>query len=589
MDWQIAVTLSVLTGVVLALSFLRAGADLVLLAGLTVLLLAGVIEPDDAFHGFANAGLITVAVLFVVAEGVRLTGAVEFIGQMLLGKPKSVSRAQSRVMFPTAFASAFLNNTPVVAMMMPVISDWCKKYQLSVSKLLIPLSFSAVLGGLCTLIGTSTTLVVNDLLVKASGRSLSMFEIGQVGLPATVLGLIYIVVSSRWLLIDRKPAITPLDDPREFTVEMLVESGSPLVDKTIEEAGLRHLAGMYLMEIDRQGHILAAVSSEERLQANDRLIFVGIVESVVELRNIPGLIPATDLHFQLDGPRSERILIEAVVSNSCPFAGMTIRDAKFRGRYGAAVVAVARDGQRVNKKIGDIVLQPGDTLLLEAHRSFRELQRNSRDFFLVSAVEDSAPRRHELAWVARLILALMVFCVFLGLLSMLKAAMVAAGLMIATGCCRGSEAKRSIDWGVLLVMGAGMGIGQGMEKSGAAVLVANSLVGLAGKEPLIAMAAIYAVTMVFTNLITAKAAAVLIFPVAVATAQNLDANIMPFAISVMIAAAASFATPIGYQTNLMVYGPGGYRYSDYLRIGGPLSLIVWAVTMVIAPIAWPFE
>jgi len=369
---------------------------------------------------------------------------------------------------------------------------------------------------------------------------------------------------------------------------MIVEASSPLVGTTIESAGLRHLPGMYLMEIDRQGHVLPAVSSEAVLEANDRLVFVGIVESVVDLQKIPGLTPATDQLFKLDSSRSERCLIEAVVSNSCPFLRMTIREARFRSRYDAAVIAVARNGQRINRKIGDISLQAGDTLLLEGTTAFIESQRNSRDFFLVSQVAGSAPPDHERAWISRLVLALMVLSVATGLLSMLKAAMLAAGCMILTRCCRGSDARRSVDWSVLLVIGAGLGIGEAISQSGTAQFLARNIVGLAGENPTITLVMIYGITMLFTNMITAKAAAVLFFPIAVAAADKLQVSFVPFAIAVIMASAASFATSIGYQTNLMVAGPGGYRTSDYLRLGVPLSIIVWILTVVIAPLVWPF-
>ncbi|MGH7127731.1 MAG: SLC13 family permease, partial [Planctomycetaceae bacterium] len=372
-----------------------------------------------------------------------------------------------------------------------------------------------------------------------------------------------------------------------YTIEMLVEPGSPLVGKTIEEAGLRHLTGMYLMEIDREGRVLAAVSSNERLQARDRLIFVGVVESVVDLQRIPGLKPATNQVFKLDSPRSDRCLVEAVVSNSYPFLRMTIREARFRSHYNAAVIAVARNGQRINKKIGDIELLPGDTLLLETHPQFVDSQRNSRDFFLVSQVQDSTPPRYERAWVAQLILAAMIVVVATGLLKMLTASLFAAGLMVLTRCCRGSEARRSVDWSVLITIGAGLGVGAAMDETGTAEFIAGGLVELGGSNGWLVLAILYGVTMVFTNLITAKAAAVLFFPIAVASAHNIGADVKPFAIAIMMAAAASFATPIGYQTNLMVYGPGGYRFSDYLRIGGPLSLLIWAISMAIIPWRWP--
>lgn len=585
---QIALTLGVIAAAVFALVVLRAGPDLVLLGGLTILLVAGIVSPGEALAGFGNEGLVTVAVLFVIAEGLHQTGSITFIGQRLLGQPKSLGAAQRRIVLPSAVASAFLNNTPVVAMLLPVITDWSRKQRLPVSQLLLPLSYATILGGLCTLVGTSTTLVVNGLLIEERGYGLRMFEIAWVGLPATLIGLAWLLLFTRKLLPDRLPVASSFDDPREYTAEMIVDPASPLVGRTIEEAGLRHLPGVYLAEIERGDQILPAVASTERLQGNDRLVFVGVVESVVDLRKLPGLNPATNQVFKLTGAHSNRVLVEAVVSNSCPYIRTTIREARFRANYNAAVVAVARNGQRIRQKIGDIELIPGDTLLLEAHPSFVQLQRNSRDFFLVSTVEGSAALRHDKAWIARLLLAGMVIAVATGLLSMLKAALLTAGAMIATRCLSGSEARQSIDWSILLVIGAGLGLGRGLEQSGAAVMLAGGLTSLAGDNPRLVLALLFGCTMFFTNLITAKASAVLFFPIAMAAAHSLGADIMPFAVTVMLAAAASFATPIGYQTNLMVYGPGGYRFSDYLRLGGPLSLILWAVCVVIIPLAWPF-
>ncbi|MCH8830214.1 MAG: anion permease [Planctomycetes bacterium] len=583
------ITLSVLGMVIAALAWYRAAPDTILLSGLTLLLVVDVLTPQQALAGFANEGLVTVAVLFVVAEGLRQTGGINFVGQRLLGRPQSLRSAQARIMLPAAAMSAFMNNTPVVAMTLPVVGDWAKKMRFSVSHLFMPLSYAAILGGLCTLVGTSTTLVVNGLLKELPGdHGLGMFEIAWVGLPAAAAGIVFLLVCTKWLLPEREPAMRQLDNPREYTVEMIVEPQCPLVGQTIEAAGLRHLPDTYLMEIDRGGHVIAAVASTERLQAADRLIFVGIVESVVDLRKIPGLKTADDHQFQLQETQSERCLVEAVVSNSCPFINTTIRDARFRSHYNAAVIAVARNGQRIRKKIGDIELLPGDTLLLEVNPGFLELQRNSRDFFLVSQVENSTPPRHERAWIARLVLAAMVLVVATGLLSMLQASMLAAGLMILTRCCRGSEARQAIDLSVLLTIGAGLGLGKALQESGSATWLADNLIGVMGQNPLVVLAVIYFVTMIFTNIITAKAAAVLFFPIAVAAAHSLHVDVMPFAVAVIIASAASFATPIGYQTNLMIYGPGGYRFSDFLRVGGPLSLLVGIIALTLIPWVWPF-
>ena len=310
----------------------------------------------------ANEGMITVAALFVVAAAVERTGALGSVVDRVLGRPATLAAAQLRTMVGPAAVSAFMNNTPVVALMVPAIRDWAKKHRFPVSKLLMPMNAAVVLGGLCTLIGTSTNVVVSGLVKAKTGEPLGMFEITRLGVPLLLAGLVYLVVASRVLLKDRKPAMGVGDDPREYTLEMVVEPGSALVGRSIEEAGLRGLDGLFLMEIDRGGHFLAPVAPTERLEDGDRLVFVGIVESVVELQKLRGLRPATDQLFTLDGPRSERTLIEAVVSNTCPLVGQSIRDARFRSTYDAVVIAVARNGERLRMKAGDIVLQPGDKI-----------------------------------------------------------------------------------------------------------------------------------------------------------------------------------------------------------------------------------
>lgn len=602
------ITIAVILAVLAALMFTRVAADLVMLAGLAALLTLDSLSaklnifrnPGDALAGFANEGVITVGVLFVVAAGIRETGGLTSIVQRVLGRPRSVQAAQSRMLLPIAAMSSFMNNTPLVAMMLPIVRDWARKYRISPSKLLMPLSFAAILGGVCTLIGTSTNLVVHGLLIayqrdhfetaaQAGQRlGLGMFDITWVGIPCAIAGLLYVVLFSRWLLPDRIPPVSLESDPREYTVEMLVEPGSPLVDKSIEEAGLRQLVGMYLMEIEREGEVIPMVGPEQKLEANDRLVFVGIVDSVVELQRIRGLRPATSQVFKLNEPRPARCLIEAVVSNTCSLVGQTVRDGRFRTVYNAVVIAVARNGERIHKKIGDIVIKPGDTLLLEAAPAFADAHRNSRDFYLVSRVEDSAPPRHERAWIAIAILGLMMIVAATGLLSMMNAALLAAGAMVLTRCINATNARRSVDLQVLLMIGAALGLGKAMETSGAAASIVEFSISAIGHQPIIALAVVCALTSIFTETMSNNAAAALMFPIAMATADSLDVSYMPFVIGVMISASCSFATPIGYQTNLMVYGPGGYRFVDYLRFGGGLNALMWIVTVTVTPIMWPF-
>ena len=598
-----------MVGMVFALlMFTSAAPDVIMVAAVVVLMLVGILAPSEALAGMSNEGMITVAVLFIVGAAVRDTGGVEFIASRLFGRPKTPTTAVARMMLPTMGLSAFMNNTPLVAMLIPAVGDWARKLRMPVSKFMIPLSYAAILGGTCTLIGTSTNLVVQGMFIKeqqaaiknnnsveidrlqaADGaRGMSMFDITWVGLPGAILGSIYIVLSSRWLLPDRRPAVSTGDDPREYTVEMQVAADGPLIGKTIEAAGLRHLPGVFLAEIDRGGTVIPAVSPQEVLQANDRLQFVGVVESVVDLQRIRGLAPATNQVHKLNAPRPTRCLIEAVVSNSCPLVGRTIRDGRFRNTYNAVVVAVARNGERLRQKIGDIELQPGDTLLVEAHPSFYDQQRNSRDFFLVSRLDDTNPPRHDKAWIAIGLLLAMVTVTTFERMSVLMAAMLCAGLMLFFKCVSIRNARRSVDWEVLLAIAASFALGAAIQKTGADRQIAEGMISMAKGNPWIALAAIYAMTLIATELITNNAAAALAFPFAIATARDLNVNAFPFVIAVAMAASAGFATPIGYQTNLMVYGPGGYKFSDYMKIGIPLDILIGVITVLLAPLVWPF-
>ena len=567
----------------------RVGADLVLVAAMTGLLVTGVLTPAEALSGLANEGLAVVGTLYVVAVGLVDTGAVYALGQRLLGRPRSTLEAQSRLIVPVIAISAFVNNTPIVAMLVPVVQDWARKHHLSVSKLMIPLSYAAILGGTCTIIGTTTNLIVAGMVAAETKLApIGMFEIAWIGVPCAIMGTAYILLVSPWLLPERKPALAASADPREYALEMLVEESGPLVGRTIEQAGLRHLAGVFLAEIERAGEVLPAVGPTERLHGEDRLIFVGGVDSVVDLYKIKGLRPATDQVFKLNTPRPDRALVEAVVSPSSPMVRHTIREGRFRSRYDAVVVAVARGGRRITGRIGDIELHAGDTLLIEARPNFVERRRNSRDFLLVSAVAGASPPRHDRAWVAVAILAAMVGAVTIVGVSMLKAAMVAAGLMLICRCTTGRDARRSVDWQVLTVIAASLALGKAMQVTGAATAIASGWVGLAGTNPTLALAGVFVMTAVLTAIITNNGAAVLMFPLASAAAASLGVDFRPFVITIMMAASASFATPIGYQTNLMVYGPGGYLFRDYIRLGTPLTVLVGVVTVGVAPVVWPF-
>ncbi len=599
--WEAWLTLAVAGMLLVTLALRVAATDLLAIGCLGILVLVQNLTgstllptPEQAVAGFGNGGLITIGLLFAVVAGLEFTGGTELATGWFLNKAKGLTDAQARLLVPVAALSGFLNNTPVVVALIPVVGDLAKRISTSSSRLLLPMSYAAILGGMCTVIGTSTNLIIKDLHDQAiaeglQAQPLHFFSPAIVGIPATAAGLLYMLVMSRRLIPERRPAVSVSDDPRQYTVEMLVEPNGPLVGRTIEEAGLRHLPGLYIAEIQREDGVIAAAKPNERLRASDVLILVGALDSVVDLRKIRGLATSDDQARKLKVPAWQRTLVEAVVSSRCGLLGKTIREGQFRSHYNAAVVAVARGDKRLAGKLGDVRLEVGDVLLLEASPSFLHRRSESRDFFLVSAVEQGAVRRPERAWIAIAIILAMVLAAAATRVSILTAALAAAIAMIAFRCCTTSEARRSIDWSVLIVIGSAIGIGAAMEQSQAAAAIAGGLLNLAGGDRLLTLAAIYLATMLCTELITNNAAAVLMFPIALQAASGLGCNPTPFMIAVMISASASFVTPFGYQTNTMVYGVGGYRVIDYVKFGLPLSLIVFAVTMVIVPNVWSFN
>ena len=589
MAWEAWLTLSVVVGCFATMALTRISPAIIMSGGLTLLLVSGVLLPEQALAGFANQGMLTVAVLYIVVSGLTETGAVGWIVQHILGRPHTLFQAQARLMAPAAILSAFLNNTPVVAVFLPAVKVWARRNNLKLSRLLIPLSYASIVGGTCTLIGTSTNLVVNGLLLDQVGSpGLGMFDLAWIGLPITVSTLLFVLLFSGKLLPEREEPLVHGDNIREYTTEMMVEEGSPLEGCSIEKAGLRALHGLFLAEIERDGVVMPAVDPYERLEANDRLMFVGAIESVVDLHGIRGLAPATNQVLKLEGDRKDRSFFEAVVSNTCPLIGKSVREGRFRTHYHAVIIALARNGARQRGKIGDMVLRTGDTLLLEARPNFIDQQGRSRDFLLVSEVGGFHPPNHKGAPIALAITMAMVVLAASGLMSMLEASLVAAGLMIATGCTSARVARQAPDGQVLLVIATSFGVGAALQSSGVAAMLADGIIGLAGGDPWATLALVFTATALLTAIATNNVAAVLSFPIALSAAQHMNVDIMPFAIAIMVAASASFATPIGYQTNLMVYNAGGYQFADFVRIGVPLTLLVGLVTVGLVPLIWGF-
>jgi len=587
-DWQGWLALSLTLGALLTLSLTRIGPHLVMMGVLTVLSVTGVLNPAEALGGFANSGLITVAAMFVVAAGIHASGGIDLLVHKALGTPGNPRSALLRIFGPVVPLSAFLNNTPVVATMIPAIHAWSRKINIAPSKLMIPLSYTAILGGTLTLIGTSTNLVINGQYQQLTGEAgFSLFSITAVGLPVAIIGLLFIwVFFPRWLP-DRmhNKAFANL---REFTLEVCVSANGPLVGKSIQDAGLRHLQRVYLVEIERNNTVVTAVPSEEILQGGDRLVFAGDTEAISDLLRINGLEPSTESgHSEaLDTNRAERRLVEAVVSPHCAAIGQAIRDARFRDQYGAVVLAVARNGERVKGNLGTIELEAGDTLLLEARPAFVSRQRYNKDFLLVNDL-DTEPPRHEKALLSWAILVGVVILATFGVIDMLNAALIGAGLMLVTSCCSVSQAEKSLDLTVLITIGASFALGVALDKTGVATFLAQNIIYLSGGTPWLMLVLAYLTVSVLTEFITNNAAAILMLPIVLEMTEKAGLNNEPFVFAIMMAASASFATPLGYQTNLMVYGPGGYNFRDFLKVGVPMNLLVGISTLTVLLIGWP--
>ena len=567
----------------------RLAVDFALVLCMTGLLVSGVLTPNEAFQGFANPALFIIACFYVVSAAIKESGALHWWIMRWLGQRKPVSRAIPRIMWPVALISSVISNTPVVAIFIPLIQDWCRRHNITASKLLIPLSYASILGGTCTLIGTSTNLLVVGMLQGTpEADELSLFTPALVGLPLVVIGVLYFVVLGHRLLPARQGISESTPDSREYAVSMRVEEGGALSGMTIADAGLRHLQHSFLSELQSKGHVIPAVGPEEILKDNDILVFVGQPEAVSELRQFRGLVPAEGEILKLDVPYSSRALIEAVVSPTSNLVGKTVKESTFRTLFGGVILSVSRNGQRISQKVGSIVVRSGDTLLLEAARGFVRRHRYNRDFLLLSRIDDATIPNLSKAPVALGLLGLFIVLVVTGSLSLIAASLLLVIALGATKCISLEFAQRSVDMRLLLAIGASLALGFALQKTGLAGLAAQGIMSLADGNPYINLLLLYVVTVIVTELITNNAAAVLMFPLAQSLSVELDASLLPFVMTIMFAASASFLTPFGYQTNLMVQGPGGYQFGDYFRVGILLSLLVGATVVFLVPIVWPF-
>ncbi|NIR46584.1 MAG: SLC13 family permease, partial [Gemmatimonadetes bacterium] len=543
MGWDAWFTLAVLIVTVAALAREFLPPSAIILSAVIVLLVAGVVTPGQALIGFSNPAPVTVAALYILARAVEKTGALQPVVRSTLGAGKGARRSLTRLVGPAATASAFLNNTPIVAMLVPQVANWADRSGHSPSRYLMPLSFAAILGGMVTLIGTSTNLVISGLLEASGQPPLAMFEISPVGLPVALVGLLLIVLLTPLLVPERRPARRELEEEgREFVVHLEVVPEGPLDGQEVERGGLRHLQGVYLVEIERAGESIAPVTPTTVLAGGDRLTFVGTAELIVDLQSTRGLVSTEQEHVG-EFDTSRHTFFEAVVGAASPLVGKTLKEVGFRGRYQAAVVAIHRAGHRVKAKLGSVRLRVGDTLLLLAGQDFRRQWRDRNDFLLVSRLGGAPPAATRKAgWVGLIGLAIVVGA-GLGLLPILHLSLLGAAALVISGILTPGEARNAIDLDVILVIAGAFGLGSAMQSSGLADTGADLVIQAFGPfGPRGALLGIVLATIGLLTIITNNAAAVLMFPIAMSTAAGAGYDPRAFAIALAIAASASFMT-----------------------------------------------
>ncbi|MBT8201924.1 MAG: SLC13 family permease [Acidimicrobiia bacterium] len=558
----------------------------VLLGTVVVLLVVGVIDTEQALAGFANPAPITVAALFVVARAVEKTGAIQPLVSSVLREKDGPRSALARLLFPVAGSSAVLNNTPIVAMLVPQVSSWAERRGRSPASYLMPLSFAAILGGVVTVLGTSTNLLVSGLLEASGEDPIGVFEITRLGLPVAVIGTVALVLLAPRLLRNRAPARRDLaGNAREFVVDMDVVPDGAIDGLSVEAGGLRHLAGVFLVQVRRGPDLIGPVAPSLILRGGDRLRFVGRADNVIDLQAVRGLDSAAQEHVAFDAGASA--FFEAVVGAESPLVGKTLKEAGFRSRYQAAVVAIHRAGARLEGKLGSIPIRIGDTLLLLADPGFRSRWYDRNDFLLVSPLDAAPPVSSRQAVAVAAVIVAIITTAATGLLSLLEASLLGAFGLVVGRVLSPGEARRAVDIDVVLLIAAALGLGQAASQSGLAAEIAGGLVGaLDGLGVYGTLGGLMIATVILTELVSNAAAAAIMFPIAVVAAADVGHDPRGFAIAIAVAASASFLSPIGYQTNTMVYGPGGYRFFDYARLGAPLTAIVVVTTVILEPLFW---
>ena len=579
------ITIVTVLGMFTTLLCTKLRTDMVFLAAIGILFVTGVLDAKDALSGFSSTSVVVIGVLFVVVAGLTHTGVLQWIVRHLLGQPNSYSKAVIRLMLPVAGLSSFLSNTTVVAMFVGIVKMWSKKLGISPSKLLIPLSYASGMGGVCTLIGTPPNLIISGLYADKTGETMNVLATTIPGLFCLTVGVLSII-AFRKLLPDRKAPESAFEATSEYTVELLVPSDNKHIGETMGEAGLCQVRGGSLIEIYHFDNVTSPVREDEYVMGGDRLIYAGQIDEILQLKKSHGLVSADHHIFSMSEVDRKRQLRTAYVKFGSSLIGETIASSKLERDNNLTLVAVARSGQRIKEPPRQVVLQAGDTLLLECPPRMNVNTDNLSSqlhFFDSEQVVNIGPK----TLVSSAIMIVMVVLSALNVMSLLQSAFIAAEAMLIFRCCSIEQARKAINWDILMVFAGSVVLGLAILQTGIAERLATGILDVCGTNPIVVMIAICLVGNLTTEFISNTAAGAMFFPIMYEAAEKLGYEPYTFLIALMISVSSSFATPIGSPTHMLVYGPGGYRFSDFMRIGLLMDIIILTANIMIVNIVYP--
>lgn len=566
--------------------------DLTALMIMATLLLTGIISPEEGISGFSNNATVTVAAMFVISSGLFRTGALNFIGDFLTKRAKkSYLGGLLLMLLITGFISAFINDTAVVALLMPVVIRVADRSGISSSKFLIPLSYGALLGGVNTLIGTSTNILVSSIAYQHGLKPIGMFEMTPFGLVISSIGIIYLLITSKKLLPDRKKSenLAREFQLEDYITEIILLPESKSVNEEIRNSPLSKELELDIIEIHRGEKDKFVPSPYTVLMSGDILRVRCNITKLKELQSREGIVLKPETRFSdLDLNTEESRLVQAVLTTGSRLRGRTIKNVNFRETYGGTVLAIRHRGRLMRENIGNTILIPGDVLLIEVKRDWLPQLRRNEAFVIVSEVNLYKEKKEKII-PAVIILAFVVLSNAFGIFPIVTSAVIGSVLYVVLGILNLEQAYRAIEWRVIFLLAGVLTLGIAMEKTGAAGLIASSLITMLGKlGPSVMVSAFFMLTLLFTNFISNNATAALIIPIAIITADSIGVDSRPFLMAVTFAASLSFFTPIGYQTNTMIFGPGNYKFKDFVKIGLPLDILFWIIASLLIPVFFPF-